>query len=268
MADSSRDARIFSVGSAISDAVDIYSATAWNATLDATEVQSIYNSGNASDVNPAVDFGGYTSSANLEHWYRMGLNVDPDIGEDFGIATEGARDLVSTGTQAITDGSILSEFPGVNASLVTVTLPDAMTNDGKTITVKDNSGNSDTGVITIDGTGSDSVNGAPQDTIQGSFVSRVYTSDGSSNWVKVADSSSAISGSGAVAITTVSTTSSLSANAGPFIDVTAGSITITLPPVASAVTGKTYTIKDADGVAAGANITIAGNAAENIDGSL
>jgi hypothetical protein len=265
MIDTSRDVRL---GASLvsSDDIDYYSMAAWNATLSASEVQSIYNSGNASDINLAVNFGGYSSSSNLEHWWRMGLAVAPNIGLDTGIATLGARTLVTTGSQAVDDTDIVSEFPGVNATLVTVTLPDVATNDGREYTVKDNSGNSDTGAITVDATGSDTINGFTQDTIQDSFLSRTYTSDGISNWITVADAGSSVTSSSAVSISTVSTTSALGANDGPFIDVTAGSLTITLPPVALVVAGKTYTIKDSDGVAAATNITIDGNAAETIDG--
>jgi len=69
-------------------------------------------------------------------------------------------------------------------------------------------------------------------------------------------------------VTTVSITSALGADDGPLIDVTAGSITITLPAVASAAVGKTYHIKDTDGLAAATNITIEGDGAETIDGEL
>ncbi|GAF86680.1 unnamed protein product, partial [marine sediment metagenome] len=75
-------------------------------------------------------------------------------------------------------------------------------------------------------------------------------------------------GSDELDITTVSTTSTLGVDDGAFIDVTAGSITITLPAVATAAVGKVYHIKDADGNAGSSNITIEGNASENIDGSL
>jgi len=67
-------------------------------------------------------------------------------------------------------------------------------------------------------------------------------------------------------VTTVSITSALGVDDGPLIDVTAGSITITLPAAASAAVGKTYHIKDTDGLAAATNITIDGDGAETIDG--
>jgi hypothetical protein len=69
-------------------------------------------------------------------------------------------------------------------------------------------------------------------------------------------------------ITTVGTTGTLGVDDGAFIDVTAGSITITLPAVATADTGKIYYIKDSDGLAGAGNIIIEGNASELIDASL
>jgi hypothetical protein len=48
---------------------------------------------------------------------------------------------------------------------------------------------------------------------------------------------------------------------------TAGSITITLPAVASAGVGRSITVKDRDGNAGSGDITIDGNAAEEIDGA-
>ena len=68
-------------------------------------------------------------------------------------------------------------------------------------------------------------------------------------------------------ITSVGTTATLGVADGPLIDVTTGGITITLPAVASAATGKVYYIKDSDGSATGGNITIDGDGAETIDGA-
>jgi hypothetical protein len=69
-------------------------------------------------------------------------------------------------------------------------------------------------------------------------------------------------------ITTVAITSSLAVSDGPMIDITAGGITITLPPVASARTGQLYYLKDSDGNAAADSITIEGDDAETIDDNL
>jgi len=70
-----------------------------------------------------------------------------------------------------------------------------------------------------------------------------------------------------IGVTTVSTNLTLGVADGPLIDVTAGSITITLPAVAFAAVGKIYHIKDADGLAAATNITIEGDGgSETIDG--
>jgi len=69
-------------------------------------------------------------------------------------------------------------------------------------------------------------------------------------------------------ITTVGSTATLGVDDGPLIDVAigAGSIRITLPAVATTAAGKTYHIKDADGVASGSNIELRGNLSEEIDG--
>jgi hypothetical protein len=69
-------------------------------------------------------------------------------------------------------------------------------------------------------------------------------------------------------VTTVSSTVPIAVEDGPVIDITAGSVTLTLPPVASAAVGQYYIFKDSDGNATAGNITIEGNLSEAIDGAL
>jgi hypothetical protein len=42
----------------------------------------MYNNGNARDFDLDNDFGGYTNSGNLVHYYRLGIGVDET---DFGL---------------------------------------------------------------------------------------------------------------------------------------------------------------------------------------
>ena len=61
------------------------------------------------------------------------------------------------------------------------------------------------------------------------------------------------------------TTGTIGVGDGPFLDVTAGDITLTLPAVAAAATGQVFHFKDSDGNATVNNITIEGDGAETID---
>jgi len=63
-----------------------HSAAIWDVTLSPDEVTAVYNSGNGGTFDLANNSGSYVSSANLLHWWRLGLDSDPvsDIGQDFG----------------------------------------------------------------------------------------------------------------------------------------------------------------------------------------
>jgi hypothetical protein len=65
----------------------IHSVALWDVELTADEVAAIYNSGDGGGFDLAEDAGNYTSSANLEHWWKMGLDSSSDsaIGTDYGV---------------------------------------------------------------------------------------------------------------------------------------------------------------------------------------
>jgi hypothetical protein len=77
-----------------------------------------------------------------------------------------------------------------------------------------------------------------------------------------------VTGSGSSPLkSVVSTGSSMSVTHEEVVACTAGSITITLPAVATAGIGRQIIVKDRDGNAGAGNITIDGNASETIDGA-
>jgi len=63
----------------------IHSVALWDTTLSAAEVLAVHNGGDARRSNLRKDSGAYTSSANLLHWWRLGLN-SANLGEDSGKA--------------------------------------------------------------------------------------------------------------------------------------------------------------------------------------
>ena len=74
---------------------------------------------------------------------------------------------------------------GVNrAGVVTVTLPTAQVNKGRSYTIKDESGAAATNNITVDTEGSENIDGAATDTISDDYGAKTYYSD-ESNWFSV-----------------------------------------------------------------------------------
>jgi len=190
-----------------------------------------------------------------------------ETGETGGEAPVIVDEIGATGTLTSDQEVILVTDGGI-----TITLPDATSSgvgEGKAYWIKDRDGNAAADPITIDTTSSQLINSLAGET--GTFVldqdrqTIALVSDGAA-WQILSDDP----GSGDLTgITTVSITSALGVDDGPLIDVTSTSITITLPAVASAAVGKTYHIKDTDGLASGGSgITIDGSGAETIDGEL
>jgi len=58
----------------------------WNVALSAAEITAVFNSGTGGAFDLGNDSGNYSSSANLQHWWRFG-HVASDIGGDSGKAT-------------------------------------------------------------------------------------------------------------------------------------------------------------------------------------
>ena len=79
----------------------IHSVAFWDVALGSSEVASIYNTGSASQADLAIDFGSYASSANLQHWYRMGFAQLPDIGKDYGVGSAALKDMSTLGSDDI-----------------------------------------------------------------------------------------------------------------------------------------------------------------------
>lgn len=67
----------------------MHSIAIWDVVLDADAATAIYNSGDGSNFNLRADSGNYTSSANLQHWWRLGFDnsEDAEIGADSGISS-------------------------------------------------------------------------------------------------------------------------------------------------------------------------------------
>ncbi len=84
----------------------VHSIALWDDLLSAAEVSAIYNSGDAHDFELDSDSGSYTSSADLVHWWRLGLNKI-DIGGDYA----GALDLMDNAVN-IDQTDISFTYPG------------------------------------------------------------------------------------------------------------------------------------------------------------
>ncbi len=63
-----------------------HSAAIWDVALSSAEASAVYNSGSGGEFDLANNSGSYVSSANLLHWWRLGLESDPvsNIGQDYG----------------------------------------------------------------------------------------------------------------------------------------------------------------------------------------
>jgi len=62
----------------------IHQLQIWNSVLGANEVASLYNNGVGSVIDASRNFGDYSSSANLVHWYRLGkIATFIGMGKDF-----------------------------------------------------------------------------------------------------------------------------------------------------------------------------------------
>tara|TARA_R110002012_G_scaffold156266_4_gene317247 strand:+ start:7121 stop:10984 length:3864 start_codon:yes stop_codon:yes gene_type:complete len=79
----------------------------WSSTLSAAEVTAIYNSGTPTDL--AVDAGDYTSSANLDGYWRMG---DPDGTSEYPTITDESGEGNDSTMTNMASGDIVEEVPG------------------------------------------------------------------------------------------------------------------------------------------------------------
>ena len=85
----------------------IYSAGLYDKVLDSTEVEAMYNGGNARDFNLQVNSGSYVSAVNLIHYYRLGIGSDDtEFGLDVGNSLEGSE--LNMDTLGVADASDLT----------------------------------------------------------------------------------------------------------------------------------------------------------------
>ena len=80
---------------------------AWDKILGTLEITDVFNSGSI-DFNLAVDSGNYASAADLQHWWELGKNVSPDLGQDSGVATAIDVEAAAVG---ITDADRVADVP-------------------------------------------------------------------------------------------------------------------------------------------------------------
>lgn len=246
--------------------IRIHSASLWNSVLTAPEILSIYNGGSGSQADLASNFGSYTSAADLQHWWRLGLDIDPDIGKDYGKAST-LKPVTSTGEDPIDDADRDADFPtgSGGVELVAVTLPAANLNSGKEITVKDDSGNAANGAITIDTTGGDTVNGTSSETITSAFEARTYVSDGISNWATVGTNlGTAGGGANLLNVTAEGATGTLTGATD--IALADSGITLTMPDAVLVGSGKVLTVKDSSGNAGTNPVILDTQLSQEIDG--
>lgn len=155
----------------------------------------------------------------------------------------------TTATIAITDDVTIDSGTASH----TLTLPTAVGNDGAVLTVKKTGA---TGVITVDGDGTETIDGALNLTLTYQYESATLLSDGT-NWMRIDVDNH-------VQIVSKSTTYTVLPTDAMVLATGNSAFTITLP-VAAASTGQQVTFKKT-GTTAGP-ITIDGDSAETIDGA-
>lgn len=77
----------------------LHSCLVWDVALSPAEILTLNNGGNGAGFDPLADSGNYASSANLEHWWKLGRNGEA-LGTDF--ATAGTPINVGQNAQNIT----------------------------------------------------------------------------------------------------------------------------------------------------------------------
>jgi hypothetical protein len=141
-----------------------------------------------------------------------------------------------------------------NGTTYTVTLPAASGNSGRIVRIKRNS----SGTITIDGNGSETIDGSLTLALSTTLASATLICDGS-NWFSFSGSSA----SGLLVIESISGVGTIGATTTLAI-CSGTTYTVTLPAAATAGAGFFLYVKRTSS----GNITIDGNASETIDGSL
>lgn len=86
----------------------IHSAGLWDVVLTSGEQAALYNSGDGNAVDWGNDGGGYSSSADLQHWWQLGRDSG-DIGADSGVA--GAIDLMDDAANITAALDVIEDAP-------------------------------------------------------------------------------------------------------------------------------------------------------------
>ena len=88
----------------------LHSIGLWDKPLTDPEQVSLYNRGNGRAVDWASNRAAYVSSANLQHWWRLGNKVSPELGADSGYA--GTLIDIEVDAVNITDDDREEDSPG------------------------------------------------------------------------------------------------------------------------------------------------------------
>jgi hypothetical protein len=88
----------------------LYDCAIWDGAMTAAEALAIYNSGNPLDYSKDSSGIGYTKSADLYHYFRLGYNP-ADMGKDYGVAAGDKWDLMDNAAN-ITTADIFASWPG------------------------------------------------------------------------------------------------------------------------------------------------------------
>lgn len=190
----------------------------------------------------------------------LDLNATQDLGSP--VYTKNLRNY-----KAITASyQILNtdEIVAVETAGITVTLPvPANYGRGRTLLIKDESGNAGSSNITINTYGADTIDGAASVTLSDNYgLLELYT-DGD-NWYTISQGSSSGGGGSSTAYSSQSSNYSATSS-DDVIGCSVGGITITLPDASTVDAGKRITVKDEGGNAGDSAITIDTDGG-NIDG--
>jgi hypothetical protein len=86
----------------------MYSWAIYDSVLTAADVTAMYNGGNARDFDLDNDFGGYASSANLIHYFRLGIGTTH---VDFGLDRAAVPSDLSMTRATITSAELSTDIP-------------------------------------------------------------------------------------------------------------------------------------------------------------
>ncbi len=169
----------------------------------------------------------------------------------------GATRLYERALSGITTLAEYDDIVVCGGTTYTVTLPPASGQAGRVIYVKRTS----SGTITVDGNGSETIDGALTLSMTTSLQAVILVCDGS-NWFSFS-SGGAGSGSGTLTLESISAVGSISASTNYAI-CSGTTYTVTLPSAATVGSGWVLYIKKT----ASGNITVDGSGSETIDGAL